>query len=307
MKVITNLLVILTLTIVSCKSEDKSPLSKQDFTFTVEFYPSFIESCKIVFQKKGDTTTLSLDNIIWGKNKHLNDSGKLKVEYFDNLLINERFHQYVGDTLFLKHLETVIINKADFKQFTNDLLTVDLSKQKSREDQGCIDGITVYYKFHTDSFENRFSSRCPHKSDSIDYKIIKALFGVFESSFKTKAAINYTEQLKGYFDFGLLVKHISDNPLEYRFYSHLSANEADEFYKFIKSLPKDKPIIIDFSNFGGMGTMFYSDFQNLITRNPHVYWLVNEYSKGQVVEIGVRPDRIFTNKQELIKKIKNTP
>jgi hypothetical protein len=75
----------------------------------------------------------------------------------------------------------------------------------------------------------------------------------------------------------------------------------------MKGLPNDKPIIFDFSNFEGMGTMFYPDFQDLIKRNPNVYWIVNDYSQKQVLEIGVKPEKLFKDHQTLIKKIKNAP
>lgn len=91
--------------------------------------------------------------------------------------------------------------------------------------------------------------------------------------------------------------------MEYRFYSYLSRNEAQEFRKLMSGLPKNKPIIFDFSNFESMGRMFYGDFQLLVCQNQNVYWLVNEFSKKQVLEMGVKPDRIFNDRQKLISEM----
>lgn len=298
---------ILILIFSGCKYDNKSSLSHKDFIFTVEFYPSFMEPCRIILQKKGNIETLSIDNIYGSKQMQSIDEKDLQIEKSENLLIDKWYHQFFGDTIFLKHIENTAVAEIDFKAFQDSIINLDLSKQKSLIKEGILDGITVYFRFKTDSVDNHFSFRCPHPSDKSEFQIIKAVFNIIESSFKTESANNYIEHLKGYFDFGLLVKHISDNPLEYRFYSHLSSNEVDEFYKLMKGLPSDKPIVFDFSNFGGMGTMFYSDFQNLIKRNPNVYWIVNDYSQEQVLEIGVKPERLYKDRQILIKKIKNAP
>jgi hypothetical protein len=289
-----------------CRSDDKSPLSHHDFILTVEFYPSFIEPCRIVLQKKGDIETLSIDKIYGSERMRAIDKKDLLIDK-NALLIDKGYQQFFGDTIFLKHIECVSVTKKNFKAFKDSIINIDLTKQKSLVKEGILDGITIYFRFKTDSINNQFSLRCPRPSDKSEFQIIKSVFNIIESSFKTESANNYIEQLKGYFDFGLLVKHISDNPLEYRFYSHLSSNEADEFNKLMKELPNDEPIVIDFSNFRDMGTMFYSDFQDLIKRNPNVYWIVNDYSEKQVLEIGVKPEKLFKDRQTLINKIKNAP
>lgn len=295
-------LMIFTLTTADCKFQDRSSIIDRDFVFTVEFYPSFMDPCRIILQKKKGKESLSIDNIYGRKGIQSLDRKDLKIEDFDSLLVDKWFRQFMVDTLFLKHTENVILVKKEFQQFKDSLKEIDLSKQKSL-DKEVLDGITVYFRFKSDSIDNKFRFRSPHKDDSTEYRLVESIFYLMENAFKTESSINYIERLKNYFDFGLLVKHISDNPIEYRFYGSLSSNEKEEFYNLMKSLPDDKLIIFDFSNFERMGTMFYSDFQLLISRNPRVYWLVNESSKKQVLEMGVKPDRIFNDRQKLVCEI----
>ena len=305
MRQLTIILVLSTFIFSSCKAEKRPESMSQNFIFTIEFYPSFIPSSRIVIKKDGEKETISIDNI-YG-NKHLLKRDGLTAENIFNSLLNKDYIRYWGDTLFVKHLENQNINKEIFQQFRDSTEDLDLSKQKSLIKENILDGITVYFRFQTEKSDNHFSFRCPEKSDSTEFKIITRLISLFENSFKSSTANDYIESLKGYFDYGLLVKHISENPLEYRFYSHLSSNEANEFYKLMENLPKDKPIIFDFSNFGGMGTMFYDNFEELIEENPNVYWIVNENSMRQVKEIGVKPDRIYKDRMTLLKKLKNKP
>lgn len=277
------------------------------FIFVAEFYPSFILPCRVILVKKDNNFTLLIDQIYDRNHFKLSDINNFKMENTDSLLIDKTYRQFYPDSVFIKHLEKVEIYKDDFERFTGSLSEQNLSKQNSLIKEGILDGITIYFKFENGLNENRFSFRCPDPSDSSEFKIIKTLFDLFENNFKKQSTNNYIEHLKGYFDFGLLVKHISDNPLEYRFYDHLSSNEYEEFSNLMESLPLDKPIIFDFSNFSGMGTMFYEDFEDLIDENTKIYWLVNDFSIRQIKEIGVRKNRIFKDREVLLRKIKNTP
>ena len=307
MKKVTILLFIICLTFQNGLSQTNSLLEHSEFVFTTEFFPSFIQPCRIILKKKDNIFTLRIDQIYDRKHFKPSDINNLKIESADSLLIDKSYRQYYPDSIFIRHLEKVEISKPDYQNFSDSLFALDLTKQNSLQKENILDGITIYFRFKTDLNDNRFSFRCPDPSDSSEFKIIKSLFNLLENSFKTQLTNNYIEHLKGYFDFGLLVKHISDNPLEYRFYDHLSANEVDEFYELLESLPVDKPIIFDFSNFLGMGTMFYDDFEDLIDENPNVYWIVNDISIRQVKEIGVRKNRIFKDREVLLKKIKNAP
>jgi hypothetical protein len=304
MKKVTLLLIFICLILKNGLSQIDSLEDHSKFVFITEFYPSFILPCRITLKKEDNNYNLLIDQIYDRKHFKLSNISNLKMQSTDSLLIDRGYRQFYPDSVFIKHLEKAEISRTDFQKFSSWLTTQKLTNQKSLLKEGILDGITIYFRFKNDSVDNHFSFICPDPSDSAEFKIIKSLFNLFENSFKNHLSINYIEHLKGYFDFGLLVKHISDNPLEYRFYDHLSANEYDEFYELMESLPIDKPIIFDFSNFSGMGTMFYDDFEDLIDENPNIYWLVNEFSMRQIKEIGVRKNRIFLNRENLLKKIK---
>lgn len=142
-----------------CKAGDPSFLYDRDFSLTVDFYPSFIQNCRVILQKKGNI-----------------DSICIITSSID---------------------ENVIVKKTVFSQFKDDLSKIDLSKQKSLFAKGIIaDGITVNFNFKSDSINHSFSFICPHKSDTSEFRIIKAIFTIMESSFRTQPAINYIEHLK---------------------------------------------------------------------------------------------------------------
>jgi hypothetical protein len=307
MKRISILIFIICLILQNGLSQVDSLEGHPKYIFLTEFYPSFILPCRVIVEKKENNFILSIYQIYDRKHFKLSDINSFNIENTDRLLIDKTYRQYYPDSVFINLLEKVEISNDDNERFFGILSEQNLSKQNSLIKEGILDGITIYFRFKNDFNDNRFRFICPDPSDSSEFRIIKSLIKLFENNFKKQSTNNYIEHLKGYFDFGLLVKHISDNPLEYRFYDHLSSNEYEEFCSLIESLPLDKPIIFDFSNFSGMGTMFYDDFEDLIDENTKIYWLVNDFSIRQIKEIGVKKNRIFKDRAVLLKKIKNTP
>lgn len=300
MKLIYGLIICL---LYACNGQNGSDVSSQDILFKIEFYPSFIPWSRVEIQKKRNETTLSIYKLFEVNDPRFKTNGSESLETKYQLLIDSTHLEYYGDSIFVEQIEEISISDDVFQVFSESLKNVNLSGQESLVKKGILDGITIYLNYETDHNGNKFSLRCPAPSDN-EFIIIEALFTLFESTFDKQKTKDYIEDLKGYFDFGLLVKHISNDPLEYRFYSHLSSNEAEELYDWIDALPRNKPIILDFSNFGGMGTMFYGDFNDLIKENDEIYWLVSEYSQKQVKEIGVKKSRIFKKRKALKNAIK---
>lgn len=249
-------------------------------------------------QKKGNSKSLTIHKLFETNDPEFKPTGKESVETKYQLLVDSSHIQYYEDSIFVEQMEQIPIFDDAFQSFFESLKNINLVEQESLIKEGITDGITIYLNYRTDNKENNFSLRCPRPADN-EFEIIKSLFTLFESTFSKQETKNYLENLKGYFDFGLLVKHISNDPLEYRLYSHLSANEVEGFFDWMNGLPMNKPIILDFSNFGGMGTMFYSDLEDLIEENEEVFWLVSEHSIRQVKEIGVKKGRIFKTRKAL--------
>ena len=294
-------------------NKNQSQEQCENFIFTIEIHPSFTVPCKIDLIKNDTAKTLSIDNFYFKDNLKYLDNSNLRIGKTDSLLVttDDWFREYLkknyGDFVFYNRIENINLSENQLKKFFDSISNIDLTTQKSLEKEGILDGITIYFEYKSDTIDNKFSFRCPTPEDTVEFQLIKSLFYLFENVFEKESTNNYIEDLKGYFDFGLLVKHISDNPLEYRFYSHLSSNEAEEFYKLMESLPRNKPVIFDFSNFGGMGTMFYDTFEEFIEENPNVYWLIgknNEHSKKQIKEIGVKQNRIFEGRDKLLQTLR---
>lgn len=246
------------------KDEYKGPRA---FAYQGEFYPSFMHSCTFVIKTN-------------------DGAGRLKMTVF-----NDR--DSLRPALFA---DSAALNKDDLRFFFTALDSVQLFKMATKESYG-LDGITVYNVVSQDSLHNKFKFWSPRKKGAPqEHKLVEAVIGLFRRKFTSLKQQKYFELLEQYFDFGLPCRVTSTEPFEVRIYGGLSSNEEAALNKFVHDLPTDKPMLIDMTNFNGMGTMFYPLFRSLLKRNPNIVWVASPETNGfaQLHEMGVPSSRIDT-------------
>jgi hypothetical protein len=167
------------------------------------------------------------------------------------------------------------------------LAGVPMLKMTSKEQQGT-DGITVYNTVVQDSASNKFTFWSPRKNSAPqEHRLVEAVLGLAQRKFTTQKEQEYFESLEQYFDFGLPCKVTRTDPFEVRIHGRLSSDEEKELTSFVQQLPSDRPILIDMTNFNGMGTMFYPLFRRLLVRNPRIVWVASKRSLEQLQELGI--------------------
>lgn len=240
---------------------DKTLADVKYFAYYTDFSPSFMPSCRISIIKKGEI-------------------GQLKLIVYN--------FRDTSRTLRVAYADSVVLKDSDFNYFFNTLDSISLMTMKTDSSMG-LDGIGVQNTCYQDTIKNTFYFWSPNKG-SKEHKIVEAVIGLTRQKFTSMKQQEYFESLEQYFDFGLPCKKISDNPYEVRIYGSLSSNEEQELNKFIKDLPSDRPILIDMTNFEGMGTMYYPLFKSLINRNKNIVWATRY--KRQLKEIGIDTTKI---------------
>lgn len=235
-----------------------------NFTYAADFSPAFLSSSRISIIKNENT-------------------GQIKLTVYNR--------RDTTEISAISYVDSVALTISDFEQFFNALGSISLLSMKSDSSFG-FDGISIVNTYWQDSIKNTFEFSSPNKK-SKEHKIVEAVIELSRQKFNKMKHQEYFESLEQYFDFGLPCKKISDNPYEIRIYGVLSANKKHELTRFIKELPSDRPILIDMTNFEGMGTMFYPLFKSLITRNKNIIWATNH--DQQLREIGVDTEKIVSN------------
>lgn len=237
------------------------------FAYLGEFYPSFMPSCTFVIKTNDGT-------------------GRIKLTVF-----NDR------DSLRTAlSADSATLDKDDLRFFFTVLDSVPLFKMATKESYG-LDGITVYNVVSQDSMHNKFKFWSPRKKGNPqEHKLVEAVIGLSRRKFTSLKQQEYFESLEQYFDFGLPCRITSTEPFEVRIYGWLSSNEEAALNKFVHDLPTAKPVLIDMTNFNGMGTMFYPLFRSLLKRNPDIVWVASPKAHvfAQLHEMGIPSSRIDT-------------
>jgi hypothetical protein len=151
-----------------------------------------------------------------------------------------------------------------------------------------LDGISVFVVSNrlkaNDTIE--FWSPSREGSDNVYYQLLDPVFTVMKKYMTADAEMMYVEQLEQYFDYGVPIKKTGNN--EFRIYGALSYFEhvTNAINSLIHDIPSGESVVIDMSNFEGMGTIYYPHFKKLLAKNNQIKWIVNERARQQLLEIG---------------------
>lgn len=262
-----------------------------DYILRLNLCPSFLDPSEISIKTKGDSAILCL-RVYKYRTKVLSTKKEIIIPS----------QKLTSLTNFLKTYQFKIKSNIDtvgsHKEFLHgdSILAYDIEMGS--------DGITVSGIFEQSNTSSKFEFWSP-KKETQNAKLMALLFNILDITFTDKKSIDYTEQLQQYFPHGLGLKKLSDKPLVYKLYGDISSDEEDELYAFLRKLPKQKRVLVDMSNFSGMGGMFYDAFEEYCVNNKNIYWLnPSDYGLFQMYKIGI-PNRQILSKKKVAKIIKN--
>ncbi|MEM6265237.1 MAG: hypothetical protein AAGI38_22235 [Bacteroidota bacterium] len=199
MRKLVIILVISFTTLGSCKQLDDAYLDEK-FEFTIDFHPSFHDQLRVIIRNDGNQQTGEMRQIIFYPDK-LSDA-HLKGENFEcsDSLLGHKFDNFSSDNLIqLKPIEFATIPPINFQQFKTSLRQVDLRTKGDLRKEGWTDGISILFRYKSNSVDNLFAFRCPFPSDTLDFKVVDAVLNVMESSFHSNTANEQLKSLREYF------------------------------------------------------------------------------------------------------------
>jgi hypothetical protein len=82
-----------------------------------------------------------------------------------------------------------------------------------------------------------------------------------------------------------------------RFYGNLWSHDENALGPLLMSLPTDTAIVIDMTNFNGMGAELSPAFRDLAFRNAQVKWLASPKLASQLRKLRIKSETIVV-KQE---------
>jgi hypothetical protein len=133
--------------------------------------------------------------------------------------------------------------------------------------------------------KKEYPFRCPQK-DTEELKLVELYFALAEEFIEDPHFINYIELIESYFYSKPPYKEFDEQPYRLRMYGLWSIYEKEALREILQRLSQKEELLIDMTNFQGMGTSLYECFQPLLTMKK-LHFLVNERARKQLKEIGI--------------------
>lgn len=140
---------------------------------------------------------------------------------------------------------------------------------------------------------------------SVDYstkkteqaQFILALYTLATKVLKEEPSLRILENLYGYLGLGLPAKKIEGPLCCARIFGRLSSSQDTELTNFLNDLPLGLPLLMDLSNFDGMGSLLHPVFQEFLNKRAHhrTAWLASRGAHPHLEAIGVPATAIFTD------------
>jgi hypothetical protein len=276
----------------------------QDFKLDMEFNPSFIEKSTLTVEKDSINCFISFNTKSFSEKKEIScfeiDSLKDFFRTYDYSVktngSSRRIRQYI-DTKMLPDSNWIVLGKdtvrKDLQWNRGYIFDPDSNKYYSEivMMSTYTDGITVHGQLSLEDTVKKINFFSPCNGEQHHFLTI-LLFRLMNQYFKNELTINYIERLEGYFGFGLGLKKLSNRPLTFKLYGFISLAEENDLIVFFDSLPKDRKVFIDMSNFGGMGTRFYENFIELNKTHNNIYWTnCSESVKKELMSLGFKESK----------------
>ncbi|MEM7809872.1 MAG: hypothetical protein AAF532_00135 [Planctomycetota bacterium] len=159
-----------------------------------------------------------------------------------------------------------------------------------------LDGMSVEVAYAGGDEPYQFEVWLP-RLNSREGRVVKLLYDLFWSCERPTVVTDRLEQLHGYLHYGLPVRKIEGDPVTLRFFASLSYDQETvaELQHLFSSLADQKAVIVDMTNFDGMGTAYYPVFREFIAADSELAWVAKDNSRAlqQAEEMEVEADRIF--------------
>jgi hypothetical protein len=139
------------------------------------------------------------------------------------------------------------------------------------------------------------------KEDSPENEFIELVFKMVSRFFVQDRSLTYLESIEGYFFKKFPVRQYEKEHHIIKFYSGLTIKDKEKLEEEI-IFAKDKYILlIDMSNFEGMGTKLCSCFESLIRRDMPTAWIINPGIVYLIDKMEIPRELVFTSKSEALK------
>lgn len=135
-----------------------------------------------------------------------------------------------------------------------------------------VDGIQTYCRWGRECINASFEAWSP-KPDSEQGRFIWPSYQLAWETLQSRFGVERLEHLHGYLGLGLPIREIPGRVRCVRIFGSLAASREVELRAYFDSIPEGEPLVIDMTNFAGMGTLLYPTFVEIASSRT-IAWAV---------------------------------
>ncbi|CAL2104690.1 conserved protein of unknown function [Tenacibaculum sp. 190130A14a] len=177
---------------------------------------------------------------------------KFTIDIKEKTILQYNYQINSEDTFTVLYEKEFPIGSVVFDKFLRDLKESKLDSTITHR-KDILDGIgyrisKIYNRGDTISLTSNLTRR--NEESGLEYKMLDAFFDLAYQSINDYDGVSGLENIQDYFYYGLPIKKMDKEPLEYRVWGSISGCREDneEFIDFLNNLPADKPVIFDLRN-----------------------------------------------------------
>lgn len=179
------------------------------------------------------------------------------------------------------------------EEFWNRIRDLNPPAIKVEDVLGC-DGMTIEATYAHGDTSTSFEAWCPSPQSPAGM-FIGLIYDLAWGVLKEITSIERLEHLHGYLRLDLPARLVAGEITTLRVFGGVSAggDTEMELTDLLDSIPDSTPLVIDMTNFEGMGTLLFPIFVKFAARQPIMAWAVNSRARQQIEDMGLASPQIF--------------
>lgn len=168
-----------------------------------------------------------------------------------------------------------------------------------------LDGILIKVNCRTAAGSANFEVWSP-KSTTHAGRLIDLIYDIAWEASSAASAIECLENLHGYLSDELPARIIDGPVTRLRLFGCLTTHHQGALRQLFVGLLHKGTLLIDMTNFEGMGTALYSAFMGFVTLHPHLAFAASPSSRRQLEDMGISPGLIFDRVEDALGFLKTS-
>lgn len=198
--------------------------------------------------------------------------------------------------------ETVEVSPDQAGRFWESMTALDPASLCPKKALG-LDGMSISATYRDGEAESQFETWCP-APESPEGQYVGLIYRLAWEVVQADTSIERLEHLHGYLRLGLPARVIDGELKCLRLFGSLSSSDEPALRRTFESIDGDKPLLVDMTNFHGMGTLLYPAFVDFASGRTHLVWAVSKSARQHIDSMGINEQVLFDSVADAVEWIR---